>query len=105
MKKIFRNCQSCGMLFKHGDQEKGTETDGTKSVAYCCNCYENGAFTQPDITAAQMQETIREELSKAGLPTFLANWHTKNIPKLLRWNGKYANQVYNGTAISDRVTT
>ena len=38
-----------------GDQEKGTNGDGTLSADFCKYCYENGEFLQ-DVTMEQMIE-------------------------------------------------
>ena len=47
-------CQSCGMpLAGH----QGTEADGTVSLMYCEYCYQDGKFTQPDITFEEMKQT------------------------------------------------
>lgn len=38
-------CQSCGMPLK-GEQDFGTNRDGSKNEEYCVYCYKEGAFTQ-----------------------------------------------------------
>ena len=63
----------------------GTNSDGSKSKIYCSHCYENGKFTQPDITATQMQEFVKAKLKSMGFPGFLAGWFSKGTPKLERW--------------------
>ncbi len=52
MKKQF--CQSCGMPLEK-TEDFGTEKDGSQSVEYCRYCYQNGEWTQPEIT---LEETI-----------------------------------------------
>lgn len=47
-------CQSCGMPLMDGGY--GTEADGSPSKEYCKFCYQNGAFTQPDMTLEKMIE-------------------------------------------------
>lgn len=45
-KAIYKQCQSCGMLFqtkKAGDC-RGTEKDGSRSEKWCSLCYTNGEF-------------------------------------------------------------
>lgn len=49
-------CQSCGMPLQQ-DEDFGTETDGSKSGKYCRYCYQNGQFTDPDMTMEEMLET------------------------------------------------
>ena len=36
------------------DHDAGTEKDGTPSQKYCTYCYQNGAFTEPDLTFETM---------------------------------------------------
>jgi hypothetical protein len=50
MEKTYKNCQSCGMPLKRDEKGGGTNADGRKSTMFCSHCYENGKFTQPDIT-------------------------------------------------------
>ena len=78
-------CQSCGMPMKKDPQDGGTNADGTKNFKYCGYCYENGAFTQPDITVEEMQALVKDQMKKMGFLGFLAGMFTKNIPKLERW--------------------
>jgi hypothetical protein len=63
----------------------GTEADGSLSTRYCSHCYVGGAFTQPDLTALQMQERVRGMMAERGLPRFVCGFFTRKIPKLERW--------------------
>ena len=63
----------------------GTNANGTKNEMYCSRCYENGAFTNPEITVDQMQAIVREKLKGIGFPGFMAGFFTRKIPKLQRW--------------------
>ena len=48
-------CQSCGMpLNLRGTDMRGTESDGSASETFCSYCYQNGAYTNPNITQAEM---------------------------------------------------
>ena len=85
MKGTHENCQSCGMPLKKDPKGGGTNKDGSISNKYCSHCYENGKFLQPDITAQQMQEFVKNKLKAMGFPGFLAGFFTKGIPKLERW--------------------
>ena len=81
-----RVCQSCGMPMRR-DEDFGTEADGSLSEDYCGYCYQNGEFTNPDIT---MQEMIDKVVSvmvfmqqmPRGVATVMVENH---IPKLKRW--------------------
>lgn len=85
MDRPHKNCQSCGMPMKRDAAGGGTNADGSKSTAYCSHCYQNGAFTLPDLTAAQMQERVKGKLVQFGIPRFLTGLFTRGIPKLERW--------------------
>jgi hypothetical protein len=66
----------------------GTNADGSKSDTYCSLCYENGAFLQDGITAAEMQKHCIEQMHKQGVPR-LAGWMmTRRITRLERWKAK-----------------
>lgn len=86
MMSIYKNCQSCGMPFNKDPEGGGSNVDGTKSTLYCSYCFQQGAFTQPDFTAAQMQAFVKQILKDKGLPGFIAGLFTMGIPKLKRWN-------------------
>ncbi len=82
----YKNCQSCGMPLSKDEQGGGTEADGSKSTMYCSHCYRTGKFTQPDITAWQMQDLVRGKLKEMRIPGFLGYFFVKGIPKLKRWS-------------------
>ncbi len=85
MDKTYKNCQSCSMPLNKDPQHGGTNADGSKSTIYCSFCYENGRFTQPNITVEEMQAFVKGKLKEMGFPGFLAGMFTKGIPKLKRW--------------------
>ena len=85
MEKAYKNCQSCGMPMKRDEQGGGTNADGSKSLMYCSHCYQNGAFTAPDITLPQMQERVKAKMKEMGIPGFLAGFFARGVPKLERW--------------------
>jgi len=86
--KAYKNCQSCGMPLKKDPKGGGTNADGSKNVMYCSYCYIDGNFTQPDITATQMQEFVKAKLKEMKFPGFVAGFFAKGIPKLERWKSK-----------------
>jgi hypothetical protein len=85
MEKTYKQCQSCGMPLKKDEKGGGTNADGTKSNMYCSHCYENGKFTQPDITVSQMKERVKTKLKESGFPGFITWIFIIGIPKLERW--------------------
>ncbi|WP_419871480.1 zinc ribbon domain-containing protein [Candidatus Pristimantibacillus sp. PTI5] len=86
MGKIHKNCQSCGMPLARDEQGGGTERNGDRSKTYCSHCYENGEFTQPNLTVDQMKDRVKQKLVEFGFPKFLTGFFTRNIPKLERWS-------------------
>lgn len=86
MEKIHKNCQSCGMPLARDEQGGGTERNGDRSKTYCSHCYENGEFTQPNLTVDQMKDRVKQKLVEFGFPKFLTGLFTRNIPKLERWS-------------------
>ena len=63
----------------------GTNADGSKSTEYCSHCYREGAFTQPNITAAEMTTLVEGKLRSMHFPGFLARRFAKEVPTLRRW--------------------
>ncbi|MDU0206243.1 zinc ribbon domain-containing protein [Paenibacillus sp. MAH-36] len=84
--EAYKNCQSCGMPLARDEQGCGTEKSGAKSKVYCSHCYQNGKFTQPDLTVDQMKEIVKQKMVEFGFPRFLAVLFTRNFPKLRRWS-------------------
>jgi hypothetical protein len=79
-------CQSCGMpLGTPGFY--GTNADSSENTDYCKFCYQNGGFTQPDLTvdgmidssAKFMTEHLKFDEAKA------REMSEAVIPKLKRW--------------------
>lgn len=81
-----KRCQSCGMpLGAPGGY--GTEADGSENHEYCKFCYQNGAFTMPDLDlegavkasvdymvhSMKMEEEQAEVMSRAVIPS-LKRW-------------------------------
>ncbi|MEX0645616.1 MAG: zinc ribbon domain-containing protein [Parvularculaceae bacterium] len=79
------NCQSCGMPMAKDAQGGGTEADGSKSAKYCSHCFQRGAFTQPNMTAKDMQGFVKKKLVEQKFPGFIAGFMASGIPKLERW--------------------
>lgn len=85
MEKTYKNCQSCGMPLKRDEKGGGTNANGSKSIMFCSKCFEQGKFTQPDMTIEQMQTLVKGKLKEFGFPGLVAGLFTRNIPKLARW--------------------
>lgn len=85
MGKKNKSCQSCGMPLKKDPKGGGTDADGSTSQLYCSYCYENGQFTQPDMTMEGMQTFVKAKMKEMGFPGFFAGFFTRGIPRLERW--------------------
>jgi hypothetical protein len=86
MEKEYKVCQSCGMPLNKDPRGGGTNADGSTSKKYCSHCYQNGSFTQPDMTAEQMQQFVKAKLKTMGFVFRLfAGMFVKGIPQLARW--------------------
>ena len=68
----------------------GTNADGSRSSEYCSHCYREGAFTQPNITAAEMTTLVEGKLRSMHFPGFLARRFAKDVPMLRRWRSEAA---------------
>jgi len=73
------------MPLKKDPEGGGTEKDGARSEKYCSLCYRNGAFTQPEMTAGEMQAFVKGKMNEMGIPGFLAGLFAAGVPKLERW--------------------
>jgi hypothetical protein len=73
------------MPMKKDPNGGSVNADGSNNEKYCSYCYRQGAFTQPDFTAMQMQAFCKDKMKEMGFPGFLAGLLTKGIPKLERW--------------------
>lgn len=83
-------CQSCGMpLNLHGEDVRGTEADGSKSIKYCSYCYKDGQFIDPDITMDEMLERGKKGISEGkGNPVtkfMMKAYYPMQLKKLERW--------------------
>ncbi len=79
-------CQSCGMPLKK-DEDFGTNVDDSLNREYCMYCYQNGAFTDPDLTMdQQINRLVELAKTKLGMKEDLAReTANKVLPNLKRW--------------------
>lgn len=74
-------CQSCGMPLSK-------DTGKRESTEYCSKCYQNGGFTEPNITLEQMQAKVMNKMKEMHFPKFMGKWFTKDMPNLKRWQSQ-----------------
>jgi len=80
-------CQSCGMLLGE-PQLAGTESDGSASTEFCIHCYDNGAFTKPDITLEEMTAHVVSLMQQKNMEQNVINLAVNSLPNLKRWDGQ-----------------
>ena len=56
-------CQSCGMPMD-SQELYGTDAQGAANEEYCTYCYQDGAFTSPDLTVDEMIARIAQATGK-----------------------------------------
>ena len=81
-------CQSCGMPLSKAE-DFGTAAEGFRINDYCHFCYQNGNFTEPNISRAAMIDKCVGILSRQGVMSEAQARHLMAtvIPKLRRWRG------------------
>lgn len=83
-----QRCQSCGMPLSEGFF--GTMQGGKETTEYCNFCFQQGSFTEPELTVDAMLSCSIEHMKKElqfdeAKATQMAN---DVIPHLRRWNKK-----------------
>lgn len=79
-------CQSCSMPLQK-PEHFGTEASGAPSAEYCCFCYQQGRFTDPNRTLDDMVKLVAGFLAKEAKlaePEARAQ-ATVFVSKLKRW--------------------
>ena len=79
-------CQSCSMPLEK-PQDFGTSAFGYRENDYCRFCYQDGAFTDPGITMAQMLDRCVGIMAQRGImPEAKARaLLTEVMPRMKRW--------------------
>lgn len=66
--------------------DRGTEKDGSISNDYCKFCYQNGLFTEPEMTLEQMKTEVEYQMKKRDMPDTLLQKALTLLPLLKRWH-------------------
>jgi hypothetical protein len=79
-------CQSCGMPLDK-PEDFGTADNGFRVNDYCHYCFQNGAFTEPDISMQGMINKCIGVMAQKGImpEPQAAVLMNEVIPKLKRW--------------------
>ena len=86
-------CNSCGRPIVKEDQ--GTNEDGSLNPEFCKDCFQNGKYTEPDITLTEMIVRKSKEMMEKNprLPETTATGITTTfIPGLKRWNPEFKDE-------------
>ena len=89
-------CNSCGKPMIKDDY--GTNADGSKNPDYCNECYQNGEFTEPNITLEEMiTKNVKKMLEKnpRADETMFTGILIQSLPGLKRWNNELENEDLN----------
>lgn len=78
------NCQSCGKRF-NSMVKYGNEKDGCKNYHFCDACYQDGNFTNPDLTLKEIKEQRKKELELKKYSKFRIRVILSDIKLLERW--------------------
>jgi len=77
-------CQSCAMPMQK-PEDFGTNADGSKGEEYCQYCFQNGEFTEPDLTMKRMVEKCAGIMKQMNAPEAQIEQTKQFIPTLKRW--------------------
>jgi|GEM_PF-90644 len=90
------HCQSCGMPMTE-DSQFGENADGSKNEDYCCHCYPNGAFENPNETMEEMIEScipfLVEDGAHATDEDSARKLLTEFLPTLKRWKKQHIEKL------------
>ncbi|MFA5953046.1 MAG: zinc ribbon domain-containing protein [Candidatus Pacearchaeota archaeon] len=79
-------CQSCGMPLTK-EENKGTNKDKTLNDEFCKFCFQDGKFTNENLTMHEVIEKSIKMSMKLWMPEDKAREIAMNtIPNLKRWN-------------------
>ena len=77
-------CQSCGLPID--DRElQGWEKDASRNADYCKYCYQNGQFTQPNLTLEEMKTNVKTRMEAMNTDADLIDLTVSILPNLKRW--------------------
>lgn len=78
-------CQSC--TYSLEKTAKGTEADGSLSSDYCHGCFQDGKFTEPEITMKEMiEKSLKFTAEDLNITIDEARSYLESImPTLKRW--------------------
>ena len=84
--EAYQFCQSCGMPLDR-PSELGTEKDHSKSTIYCIHCYQEGRFTDEEMTFPAMQTKVTNQLAAMHADERTIREALDRLPNLSRWLG------------------
>jgi hypothetical protein len=83
-----RICQSCGMPLKV-EYDYGTNSDGSKSGDYCIHCFQDGSFTDDEISLnGKIEKNVQFAIKRGFSESEARKMASDIIPRLKRWKKK-----------------
>jgi hypothetical protein len=81
-------CQSCGMPLKV-EYDYGTNSDGSKSSEYCIHCFQDGGFTDDDISLqGKIEKNVAFAKTRGFTESDARRMANEILPRLKRWKKK-----------------
>lgn len=78
-------CQSCSMPLSKDKQGGGTEKNGSHSTTYCSFCYDQGSFTDPNLTLEDMRRKLNIVLKRMRTNAIMTKFILWRLQYLKRW--------------------
>jgi hypothetical protein len=82
-------CQSCGIYLNHQDFYSLLDKENKRKTRYCITCYQNGEFSEPDMTFEQMKKRVKERCLKLGFSKFQTYIYLLRLKNLFRWQKNF----------------
>jgi hypothetical protein len=83
--KIYKTCQSCGKII-NDHMLRPREEDRKMNFMYCCDCFKDGCFIEPEITLTEMKKRIYNNLRFKNKLSY--KWRIFGMKYLIRWKNQ-----------------
>lgn len=78
------HCQSCIKTFIYFE-ERGTNSDGSKSKFFCETCYTNGSYVEPELTLKEAKKRLKITLAELKYSKLKIKRQSAKMNILMRW--------------------
>jgi hypothetical protein len=80
LQTVATRCQSCGKVFS-SMVKLGLEQNGSESKSFCNSCYQNGQFTEPNITFTEIEQRALTTVERTKKEKRLLSKLLKNLER------------------------